>query len=43
MKGGNEKAAMALEPENPVWVRSARSSPRGVMTLTWRRGTVIAY
>ena len=43
MKGGNEKAAMALEPENPVWVRSARSSPRGVMTLTWRRGTVTAH
>lgn len=40
---GNEKAAMALEPENPAWVRSARSSPRGVMTLTWRRGTVIAH
>ena len=40
---GNEKAAMALEPENPAWVRSARSSPRGVMTLTWRRSTVIAH
>lgn len=37
------KSAMAFEPENPAWVRSAHSSPRGVMTLTWRRGTVIAY
>lgn len=37
------KKAMAVEPENPVWVRNAHSSPRGIMTLTWRRSVVIVY
>lgn len=40
---GGEHSAMAVEPENPAWVRNARSSLRGVMTLTWRRGVVIVY
>ena len=40
---GGENSAMAVEPENPAWARNARSSPRGVMTLTWRRGVVIVY
>lgn len=29
--------------ENPAWVRNAHSSPRGIMTLTWRRSVVIVY
>ena len=34
---------MAVESENPAWARNARSSPRGTMTLTWRRGVVIVH
>lgn len=34
---------MAVEPENPAWVRNAHSSLRGVTPLTWRRGVVIVY
>ena len=37
------KKAMAVEPENPAWVRNAHSSTRGIMTLTWRRSVVIVY
>ena len=36
------RAAMVIEPENPAWVRSVRSSPRELMALTWRRNAVYA-
>lgn len=37
------RAAMVIEPENPAWVRSVRSSPRTVMPSTWRRDAVVVY
>ena len=40
---GGIKMAMAAAPEYPAWVRNARSSLRGLMTLTWQRGVVIVY
>ena len=31
------------DAEYPIRQRSSRSSPRGLITLTWRRGTVIVF
>ena len=37
------QTAIAAGLENPARVRGVRSSPRGVITLTWRRDAVIVY